>query len=172
MTLGPLTGPIFFTCSINVEDYVGGLIGQVLLRMAALKRILLLAVLASFGAIATAHPGPAESAKLPDAASPHGGMETKPEALMMPSGHPAFVSANTQLANSGTVLDFLDSDIYTYLQVTSEKGPVWLAAYKTPVSKGMTVRYPDGIVMSKFYSKSLNHTFDVIIFVDTLAVAN
>ncbi len=145
--------------------------GQVLLEVIALKRILLLAALVSFRVIASAHPGP-DTAKSPDAAvSPHASMVTKPDALL-PSGHPTFVSANTQLANIGTVLDFLDSDIYTYLQVTSEKGPVWLAAYKTPVSKGMTVRYPDGIVMSKFYSKSLNHTFDVIIFVDTLAAAN
>lgn len=56
----------------------------------------------------------------------------------------------------------------TYLQVTTEKGPLWLAVYKTKVTKGTTVKYSNGVAMSGFYSKSLNRNFDVIVFVDTI----
>ncbi len=107
---------------------------------------------------------PAESG-----AAPHGGVLTTPGAAL-PPGHPAPVPAEIQLSNNGKVLDVLDSDMYTYLQVTSEKGPLWLAAYKTSVAKGAIVRYSNGIMMSKFYSKALKRTFDLIVFVDRLEV--
>ena len=89
----------------------------------------------------------------------------------MPSGHPDSIPADTRLINSGKVLDVLDTDMYTYVQVTHEQGPVWLAAYKTNITKGSTVRYSGGIAMTKFQSKALNRTFDLIVFVDTLEQA-
>jgi hypothetical protein len=64
----------------------------------------------------------------------------------------------------------IDASIYTYMQVSSDKGPVWLAASKTTVAKGDTISYPDGNVMTNFTSKSLNRTFDKIIFLDKVKV--
>ena len=75
-----------------------------------------------------------------------------------------------EFANKGKVLETMDASIYTYMQVTSDKGPVWIAASKTKVAKGETISYPDGAVMTNFNSKSLNRTFDKIIFVDKITV--
>ena len=75
-----------------------------------------------------------------------------------------------QYPNTGKVLEVMDASIYTYIQVTSDSGPVWLAASKTKVPKGSTISYPNGAVMSNFTSKSLNRTFDKIIFLDKVKV--
>jgi hypothetical protein len=73
-----------------------------------------------------------------------------------------------QLTNTGTVLAVIDSKMYTYLQVSSATGAVWLAAYKNDIAKGDTVRYSKGVVMRYFQSKSIERTFDTIIFVDSV----
>jgi hypothetical protein len=78
--------------------------------------------------------------------------------------------AASQYHNTGKVLETMDASIYTYMQVTSPNGPVWLAASKTSVAKGNTISYPDGAVMTNFTSKSMNRTFDKIIFVDKIKV--
>jgi hypothetical protein len=78
--------------------------------------------------------------------------------------------AASQYPNTGKVLETMDASIYTYMQVTSDKGPVWLAASKTKVAKGNTISYPDGAVMTNFNSPSLNRTFDKIIFIDKIKV--
>jgi hypothetical protein len=75
-----------------------------------------------------------------------------------------------EFANKGKVLETMDASIYTYMQVSSDKGPVWIAASKTKVAKGETISYPDGAVMTNFNSKSLNRTFDKIIFVDKISI--
>ncbi|MBI5428884.1 MAG: hypothetical protein HY938_00300 [Nitrosomonadales bacterium] len=78
--------------------------------------------------------------------------------------------AAAEYANKGKVLDVIDTSMYTYLQVSGDKGPIWLAASKTKVAKGATIGYPNGAVMTNFYSKSLNRTFDTIIFLDKVEV--
>lgn len=78
--------------------------------------------------------------------------------------------AASQYPNTGKVLETMDASIYTYVQVTGANGPVWIAASKTSVPKGATISYPDGAVMTNFTSKSLNRTFDKIIFVDKIKV--
>jgi hypothetical protein len=105
------------------------------------------------------------------AKAPHAGMTTK-SGTGLPKGHPDSIPADTRLINSGKVLDVLDSEMYTYLLVTSDNGPLWLAAYKTTVAKGATVKYSGGVGMPNFFSKALNRSFDLIIFVDTLEVLN
>ena len=84
----------------------------------------------------------------------------------LPSDHSEISPPEIQLTNSGQVLEVIDSGIYTYLQVSTEKGPLWLASYKTDVAKGATIKYPTGILMANYYSKSLKRTFKVIVFVD------
>jgi hypothetical protein len=78
--------------------------------------------------------------------------------------------AASQYPNTGKVLETMDASIYTYVQVTSDNGPVWLAASKTKVAKGDTISYPNGNVMTNFNSPSLNRTFDKIIFLDKIKV--
>lgn len=78
--------------------------------------------------------------------------------------------AASQYPNKGKVLEVMDASIYTYMQVTSDNGPIWIAASKTSVPKGATISYPDGAVMTNFTSKTMNRTFDKIIFVDKVKV--
>ena len=84
------------------------------------------------------------------------------------SEHPAANPSEVKLTSSGKVLQVIDSPMYTYLKVTGDKGPLWLAAYKIDITKGATVKYSGGVAMKNFYSKSLNRTFDLIIFVESL----
>lgn len=79
-------------------------------------------------------------------------------------------SAAAQLLNKGKVLEVIDTSMYTYLQVSSDSSPVWLAVAKTDIAKGANIAYADGAVMSNFHSKSLNRTFDKIIFLDKVEV--
>ena len=83
----------------------------------------------------------------------------------------SYVYASTAFANQGKVLDTMDASIYTYIQVSSNNGTVWIATTTTKVAKGDTISYPDdGVVMKNFTSKSLNRKFDKIIFVDKMSV--
>jgi hypothetical protein len=84
-----------------------------------------------------------------------------------PAAKPA---AAGKYPNTGKVLEVMDASIYTYMQVSSDNGPVWLAASKTSVAKGATIGYPNGAVMTNFHSKSMNRTFDRIIFLDKIEV--
>ncbi|OFZ65971.1 MAG: hypothetical protein A2V79_03430 [Betaproteobacteria bacterium RBG_16_56_24] len=84
-----------------------------------------------------------------------------------PSGNPA---AASQYPNQGKVLETMDASIYTYIQVSTDKAPVWLAVSKIKVAKGDTIRYPSGAPMTNFHSKSLNRTFETIIFLDKIEV--
>ena len=79
-------------------------------------------------------------------------------------------AGQNEYANSGKVLDVIDTSMYTYMQVSSDKGQIWLAASKTKVAKGQSISYPSGATMTNFTSKSLNRTFDSIIFLDKVEI--
>jgi hypothetical protein len=96
------------------------------------------------------------------------GSKTVKDATALPPGHPDSIPADNQLINKGKVLEVIDSDMYTYVQVSSEQGPLWLAVYKTEITKGASVKYSGGIAMRNFESKALNRTFELIVLVDTL----
>ena len=83
---------------------------------------------------------------------------------------PSVSSPSSRYPYTGKVMEATDvMDMYTYIQVTGKTDkdkPVWLAATKTKVAKGDTIRYGGGAVMSNYFSKTLNKTFEEIIFVD------
>lgn len=79
----------------------------------------------------------------------------------------AKAASASKWANQGKVLEVNDTSMYTYLQVTGAKGPVWIAAsHIAGLAKGDTVGYGDGSVMTNFHSKAMNRTFESIIFTD------
>lgn len=80
-------------------------------------------------------------------------------------------SQGVPLARMGEVLQHIDANEYTYLEVREGSATVWLAAPKTPVTDGSTIRFPDGVVMRDFYSKLLKRTFPAVIFVRAIAPA-
>jgi hypothetical protein len=68
-------------------------------------------------------------------------------------------------AGSGKVVQKLDASMYTYICLNDEAGhEIWAAVPKTQVEIGEQVTLKGGMVMRNFNSKTLNRTFDSIIF--------
>lgn len=113
----------------------------------------------------TEAPGaPAPQAQTPAAgqpagnADPHAGM--KAQEIPAGAGQKAKV---TQTMNSGG---------YTYVEAADDKGQkVWLALPEMKVAVGDAIEYPaDAMPMTNFKSKTLNRTFDKILFVPGIRI--
>lgn len=81
-----------------------------------------------------------------------------------------YVAANNQMPHKGKVLSSIDVSIYTYIEVSEGGKTIWLAAPTTDVKKGDMIGYDDGAVMTNFFSKSLNRTFETVTFVGKVVV--
>lgn len=103
-------------------------------------------------------------------AAPQPNADTAKPTVNLPAGHVPVTAApaSIPLTRKGKVLEVIDSPMYTYLRVSGDQSPLWIAAYKTDIAKGDIVNYSDGAAMSNFHSKSLNRTFDTIVFVDRI----
>lgn len=95
-----------------------------------------------------------------------------------PSGHPSPAEAMkmmqkepVELTRTGKVLSHIDSNEYTYVEVSEKGSTLWLAAPRTELKDGDTVRFPDGVVMRDFYSKLLQRTFPAVMFVESVEPA-
>ena len=75
-------------------------------------------------------------------------------------------------ANEGKVLSTLDAPGYTYMELANTEKKFWIAAPTTRVKVGDRVRFEQSLVMKNFNSKTLNRTFDQIIFVNSATVIN
>ncbi|HJV81402.1 hypothetical protein [Noviherbaspirillum sp.] len=97
-------------------------------------------------------------------------------AAPLPAGHPAPSAADAQglpeLTQTGKVVSTLDAKEYTYIEVAQDKKTIWLAAPATQLKKDTVIRFEDGAVMTNFRSKLLNRTFDSVMFVNRVVVAN
>lgn len=80
------------------------------------------------------------------------------------------VPAGTPL-HKGTVLSTMDAAGYTYVEVSENGQKLWVAAMQTKVKEGDEVEFPDSPPMQNFTSKTLNRTFDKIIFTSQLIVS-
>jgi hypothetical protein len=97
---------------------------------------------------------PASAAKPADGAhggDPHAGLKPM-EVPTAPTNH------------KGKVLETMNAAGYTYVQVDEKGQKLWVAVMETKVTVGQTVEFPDSPPMVNFQSKSLNRTFDKIIF--------
>ncbi|MDL1963688.1 MAG: hypothetical protein LWW98_04980 [Deltaproteobacteria bacterium] len=65
---------------------------------------------------------------------------------------------------SATIFESKDVTNYTYLLLEDKTGKVWAAIPKTPVKTGDEIAITDIAVMKDFYSKTLEKTFDIILF--------
>jgi hypothetical protein len=65
---------------------------------------------------------------------------------------------------SGTVLETMDAAEYTYMRLKTASGETWAAINKTKIAKGDAVTVTNAMVMDGFQSKTLNRTFDHILF--------
>lgn len=97
-----------------------------------------------------------------------------PAAAAPPPEHPSVDQTNRMLGvaaaggallNSGKVVQAIDSNGYTYVQLQGCDGETWLAAPRASFTVGSTIRYGNGAVMKNFFSKALQREFPVILFV-------
>ena len=70
---------------------------------------------------------------------------------------------------TGTIIETMDASGYTYMLVESGDKKSWVAIPATTVEKGAEIKYYQGMVMENFTSKTLNRTFDAVIFSSGLA---
>jgi len=82
---------------------------------------------------------------------------------------PAPAAAQAPGTLTGTVLETMDSGGYTYLQLDTGAAKPWIAIPQGKVAVGDTISCQPGMVMKNFSSKTLNRTFDSIVFSSGLA---
>lgn len=72
---------------------------------------------------------------------------------------------------TGPVLETTDAGGYTYVRLECGDKEVWAAGPQTALEVGDEVSLDQSMVMESFFSKSLNRTFDSILFVTSFEVA-
>ncbi len=73
---------------------------------------------------------------------------------------------------AGTIIETMNASGYTYMLVLSGAEKTWVAIPTTTVKKGAVINYYKGMLMKDFTSKTLNRTFDTIVFSSGLAEKN
>jgi hypothetical protein len=108
------------------------------------------------GQMPAGQPGAAPGGAVPGG-DPHAGMK----AQEMPAG----------AGKKGTVSQTMNSGGYTYVEAADEKGvKVWLALPEMKVAKGDKIEFPETPPMVNFQSKTLNRTFEKILFVPGIRI--
>ncbi|WP_457745841.1 GW dipeptide domain-containing protein [Sulfurimonas sp.] len=72
--------------------------------------------------------------------------------------------ASTTTMHSAKILETLNSGGYTYMKVQDGKKSYWIAMTQRKVKAGDTISYSEQGWMKNFHSKTLNRTFDNILF--------
>jgi hypothetical protein len=72
---------------------------------------------------------------------------------------------------TGTALETIKADRYTYVQVDTGTEKVWAATPEFRGKVGDTVVVPKGLAMQNFHSKTLERDFEVVYFVGAITVA-
>jgi len=76
----------------------------------------------------------------------------------------AMPPATQPSVKTGKVKETMNTAGYTYILVADDSSETWIAVTETTVNVGDEVSYYDGIVMENFQSKTLNRSFDKIVF--------
>ncbi len=71
---------------------------------------------------------------------------------------------HAETERQGTIVETMDAASYTYLKINTATQQVWVAIPATTVKVGEEVTYLQGMVMADFHSKTLDKTFESIIF--------
>ena len=89
-----------------------------------------------------------------------------------PDKQPTFHKLNgseTGIGISGVITETMNAAGYTYLQLENKGERTWVAIPATKVSTGDEITCLPGMEMRNFESKTLNRTFDTIIFSSGIA---
>lgn len=76
----------------------------------------------------------------------------------------AFAKLND--SHTGKILEIKDAGAYTYIKVDKKGEEFWAAIIKSPVKVGQEITFKEQVVMKDFKSKTLNETFDKIMFAE------
>jgi hypothetical protein len=72
----------------------------------------------------------------------------------------------------GTVISIIPGAGYSYIEATVDGKVTWIAGTPVNAKKGDKIKYVENTVMENFTSRSLNRTFDRIVFASTLSLDN
>ena len=103
-----------------------------------------------------AAPGAVQGPGGPEGPNPHAGMKSQE----MVAG----------IVHDGKVVSTMNGKGYTYIEVDEKGKTLWVAVMETKVKTGDKVEFPDSPPMKNFYSKSLDRTFETIIFSPVIRV--
>ena len=78
--------------------------------------------------------------------------------------------ANDESTGTGTVAETMTSGGYVYVRL--EENGNWVASTPIPVVVGDKVKYTGGMMMKDFNSRTLNRSFEYILFASKLEVVN
>jgi len=70
----------------------------------------------------------------------------------------------------GKVLEVTNGAGYSYMQIEAGGQKFWIAGTQVSAKVGDVVSYVENVTMENFTSKTLNRTFDRIVFASTVAV--
>ena len=93
-----------------------------------------------------------------------------PQAQQLPAGHPPMSGAPEAGAPaaggalSGKVVETMNSGGYTYVALENKGQKTWIALPDSKVKVGQQISCQPGMEMKNFTSKTLNRTFDSIVF--------
>jgi hypothetical protein len=106
-----------------------------------------------------------QNAKLPEG-HPAIGQQAKIDAISqsMPAGHKMMGGKEAEGTISGKIVETMDGGGYTYVCLEKGGKKTWAAIPTTHVAVGEELQLAAGTAMTNFSSKTLNRTFDSIIF--------
>jgi hypothetical protein len=94
-----------------------------------------------------------------------------PPTASLPSNHPdvsggiaAAPTSPTDDARTGTVVEALPAAGYTYALVEFDGDEIWVAGPASPIGPGDEITISGLMGMTNFYARSLDRTFDAIVF--------
>jgi len=105
-----------------------------------------------------------------NAAGDFGYWGTEEEARLVKAKLAEKATRKSILPNQGLVIEVIQAEAYTYVQVQSKQdGKVWVAGPKVPDLKaGDRVGYSKGVNMTGWFSKELQRSFPMVVFVGQL----
>lgn len=81
------------------------------------------------------------------------------------------LGGSASAAKIGTVVSTVDASGYTYAEIDVDGKPMWYAAPALKLKAGDRVVAPGGMPMKDFHSETLNRTFEVVYFVESIPLA-
>ncbi|MCF6240592.1 MAG: OB-fold nucleic acid binding domain-containing protein [Bacteroidales bacterium] len=73
--------------------------------------------------------------------------------------------------HEGVLQEAIQTNSYTYLRLKENNNDVWLAVPKMQADLGKTYYYKGGMEMKNFHSKELGRDFEVVIFLEKVALS-